>query len=219
MRACSRACVPVHSLSCSCVGYPVISSHANALLVLPACLPRAVLLQVYGCFECELQPALRTTLEDLQDLQQARQQDSPTQEQVQQPAETLLLLDTRNVQQYTGSVRRGPRGGHIPGAVNLPRSALLDEVTGKLKPLDQQQEILRRAGVVLPSDAPTSSTNSQQQQQQRVILYCNGGVAACTAALALHRLGHRNWAVYDGSWNEYSSSQLPVAIPSLPVAP
>jgi thiosulfate/3-mercaptopyruvate sulfurtransferase len=46
-----------------------------------------------------------------------------------------------------------------------------------------------------------------------VVIYCNGGVAACTAALVLHRLGHRSWSVYDGSWNEYSASELPVAQP------
>jgi 3-mercaptopyruvate sulfurtransferase SseA len=33
-----------------------------------------------------------------------------------------------------------------------------------------------------------------------VVAYCNGGVAACTLALALHREGYRDWAVYDGSW-------------------
>jgi thiosulfate/3-mercaptopyruvate sulfurtransferase len=35
----------------------------------------------------------------------------------------LQLLDARDEGQYTGARRRGPRGGHIPGAVNLPRES------------------------------------------------------------------------------------------------
>lgn len=113
-------------------------------------------------------------------------------------------------------VRRGPRGGHIPGAISLPRPALLDEATDWLKPLEQQQQILQQAGIALPNSSSIESSSSSEKiansaVEQKVVIYCNGGVAACTAALALHRLGHRSWSVYDGSWNEYSASELPVA--------
>jgi thiosulfate/3-mercaptopyruvate sulfurtransferase len=67
--------------------------------------------------------------------------------------------------------------------------------------LEQQRAVLEAAGV---------SFEDQQQQQQRVVLYCNGGVAACTAALALQRLGVKDWGVYDGSWNEWGQTELPV---------
>lgn len=161
-------------------------------------------LQVYSYFEADMQPQLRTTMADLQQLPQLLAQPVPAQQQ-QQRSQDVLILDTRNTQQYTGEVRRGPRGGHIPGAVNMPRAQLLDQSTELLKPLQEQKLLLEQAGVQLAAAAGGS--------QQRVLLYCNGGVAACTAALALHRLGHRNWAVYDGSWNEYSCSQLPVTLP------
>jgi thiosulfate/3-mercaptopyruvate sulfurtransferase len=141
-----------------------------------------------------MQLQLRATLEDLAALQQ------------QAPPQQVLLLDTRNAQQFSGEVRRGPRGGRIPGAVSLPRADLLDPETGGLRPLEEQQQLLQQAGVVLPA--------ADTQPQQRLVVYCNGGVAACTAALALHRLGHRRWAVYDGSWNEYSAAiELPVELP------
>jgi thiosulfate/3-mercaptopyruvate sulfurtransferase len=113
-------------------------------------------------------------------------------------------------------VRRGPRGGHIPGAVSLPRPALLDESTDWLKPLEQQQQILQEAGIVLSNSSSSSSRQGSAAAaaaEQKVVIYCNGGVAACTTALALHRLGHRSWSVYDGSWNEYAASDLPVAQP------
>lgn len=147
-----------------------------------------------------MQPQLRTTIQDLQHLPQLSGQAAAGYE-AQQLLQNLLLLDTRNVQQYTGQVRRGPRGGHIPGAVSLPRAMLLDEKTECLKPLTEQQQLLEAAGVVLEGEGAS---------KQQVVLYCNGGVAACTIALALHRLGHRCWSVYDGSWNEWSRSDLPV---------
>lgn len=157
-------------------------------------------LKVYGCFEADMQPQLRTTLEDLQQLPQlAAQTDSARH---QQQRSDVLILDTRNVQQFKGEVRRGPRGGRIPGAVSLPRAQLLDDDSELLKPLEQQKQLLQQAGVQL-----------SPRGNQRVVLYCNGGVAACTAALALHRLGHRDWAVYDGSWNEYSrADSMPVEV-------
>eukprot|EP00879_Flechtneria_rotunda_P018306 GHRR01019203.1.p1 GENE.GHRR01019203.1~~GHRR01019203.1.p1 ORF type:complete len:127 (+),score=33.85 GHRR01019203.1:1108-1488(+) len=115
-------------------------------------------------------------------------------------------------------VRRGPRGGHIPGAVCLPRPALLDPDSNWYKPLEQQQQLLQQVGAMFEQqhqagqDARKTTSISSGTTDQKVILYCNGGVAACTAALALHRLGHRNWAVYDGSWNEYGASDLPVTV-------
>lgn len=39
----------------------------------------------------------------------------------------------------------------------------------------------------------------------RVVAYCNGGVASTSVLLALHRLGVRNYANYDGSWNEWGN--------------
>jgi thiosulfate/3-mercaptopyruvate sulfurtransferase len=71
-------------------------------------------------------------------------------------------------------------------------------------PLEQQRAVLEAAGVAFE--------DQQQPQQQRVVLYCNGGVAACTAALALQRLGLKDWGVYDGSWKEWSRTELPVEV-------
>eukprot|EP00878_Enallax_costatus_P044932 GHUV01053729.1.p1 GENE.GHUV01053729.1~~GHUV01053729.1.p1 ORF type:complete len:163 (+),score=57.01 GHUV01053729.1:162-650(+) len=156
------------------------------------------MLQVYSYFESEMQPQLRTTLEDVQRLlAEAAHQQAEGQQ--------VLILDTRSAAQYSAEVRRGPRGGHIPAAVSVPRPALLDPDLRWLKTLGEQKQVLQDAGVQFPVDSQS------QDAQQRVLIYCNGGVAACTAALALHRLGHRNWAVYDGNWNEYSGSELPVA--------
>ncbi|HWE64421.1 MAG TPA: rhodanese-like domain-containing protein, partial [Chloroflexota bacterium] len=38
----------------------------------------------------------------------------------------VTLADARDAGQYTNAVRRGPRGGRIPGATNIPREAFVD---------------------------------------------------------------------------------------------
>ena len=99
----------------------------------------------------------------------------------------LQLIDARDPGQYSGARRRGPRGGHIPGAINVPRERFFAPEGGSL-PLD---EIRRRAEEDgLSPDRPT-------------IAYCNGGVAATVVLFNLFRLGYPRLCNYDGSWNEW----------------
>jgi thiosulfate/3-mercaptopyruvate sulfurtransferase len=101
----------------------------------------------------------------------------------------LQLLDARDEGQYTGARRRGPRGGHIPGASNVPRELFFDPQGGFL-PLEEIRRRLVERGV--SPDRPT-------------IAYCNGGVAATVVLFHLARLGFPHLANYDGSWNEWGA--------------
>jgi len=38
-----------------------------------------------------------------------------------------------------------------------------------------------------------------------VVTTCGGGVAAGLVALGLERIGHTDWALYDGSWSEWAA--------------
>jgi thiosulfate/3-mercaptopyruvate sulfurtransferase len=99
------------------------------------------------------------------------------------------LIDARDEAQYTGAKRRGPRGGHIPGAINLPRE-LFFSPEGGFRPLDSIRDELSQRGV--SPDRP-------------VVGYCNGGVAATIVLFNLARLGYPKIANYDGSWNEWGA--------------
>src|SRR5438477_129160 len=92
--------------------------------------------------------------------------------------------------------RPGLLGGHIPGSLNLPYETLY-RADGTLLATDELRAAMRAAGVDLARPIVTS---------------CGSGVTASVLALALHRLGRPDVAVYDGSWSEWGGrSDTPIA--------
>ena len=106
-----------------------------------------------------------------------------------------FILDARDEGQYTGTIARGEgRAGHISGARHLHSDSLFDPENGTFLPDEELATKLREAGVPEDRDVP-------------LISYCNGGVAATVPLFALHRLGYKNLANYDGSWNEWGTRE------------
>ncbi len=101
-----------------------------------------------------------------------------------------VLVDARSPGRFEGrepEPRPGVRGGHIPGARNVPFSRLV-AADGTLLPRAELIKRFEEAGVDLGRPIVTS---------------CGSGVTACALALGLEALGHRRYAVYDGSWTEW----------------
>jgi len=101
------------------------------------------------------------------------------------------VLDARGAGRFTGESpepRAGMRSGHIPGSRSLPFMELLDPETQTMRPAAALEERFAAAGIDL---------------RRPVVTSCGSGVTAGVLALGLHLLGHRQVAVYDGSWSEW----------------
>lgn len=106
------------------------------------------------------------------------------------------ILDARSSGRFAGTEpepRPGLRGGHIPGARSLPFVELTSSA-GTMLPPGEIRHRLATAGSDL---------------NRPIILSCGSGVTACVLALGLEVAGHRDYAVYDGSWSEWGRPEGP----------
>lgn len=104
-----------------------------------------------------------------------------------------IVLDARSEGRFKGTEaepRPGLKSGHIPGSRNLPFQALIDPATGTMRSAEELAKIFVAAGV---------SPNTQ------VATSCGSGLTAAILAFGLYLIGHRDAAVYDGSWSEWGA--------------
>ncbi|MFW2341219.1 3-mercaptopyruvate sulfurtransferase [Brevundimonas sp.] len=104
---------------------------------------------------------------------------------------TSSVLDARGAARFRGDSaepRPGVRPGHMPGARNLPYSALVDDA-GRLRDAGELRTAFEATGL---DDTAVPITT------------CGSGVTAAILVLALTVLG-RQAQLYDGSWAEWGS--------------
>ena len=109
------------------------------------------------------------------------------------------LVDVRAPAEYSGELLAPPnlpqegsqRGGHIPGAANVPWATAVAE-DGTFKSVEELREIYERGKGIRP--------------QNETIAYCRIGERSSHTWFVLTQvLGHPKVRNYDGSWTEYGS--------------
>ena len=101
--------------------------------------------------------------------------------------EAVSLIDAMPAAHYSGEMAMYDRPGHIPGALNVPASALLDD-SGLFRSNDEL------------------ATMIESDRNARSITYCGGGISASVDAFVLTRLGFTDVAVYAASLQEWAAN-------------
>ncbi|MCH7887907.1 MAG: 3-mercaptopyruvate sulfurtransferase [Proteobacteria bacterium] len=101
------------------------------------------------------------------------------------------VIDARSRGRFNATApepRPGLRGGHIPGSFNVPYTDLIDADAATMLGPDGLRAAFAAAGA---------------DPSRPVVASCGSGVTTGVLALGLYLLGHRDAAVYDGSWAEW----------------
>ncbi len=111
----------------------------------------------------------------------------------------LPLVDVRSPKEYSGELLHMPnypqegatRGGHIPGAVNIPWSQATNEQDNTFKTPDELRQLYEGQGITAGED---------------IIAYCRiGERSSHTWFVLTYLLGYPNVKNYDGSWTEWGN--------------
>jgi thiosulfate/3-mercaptopyruvate sulfurtransferase len=109
------------------------------------------------------------------------------------------LVDVRSPKEYSGELLHMPnypqegatRGGHIPGAVNIPWSQAVNEADSTFKSADELRLLYESKGIT-PDD--------------EIIAYCRiGERSSHTWFVLTYLLGYPDVRNYDGSWTEWGN--------------
>lgn len=116
-------------------------------------------------------------------------------------ADGVQIIDARPPGRFKGTSpepRSGLRGGHMPGAINIPFGALRTP-RSQFRPLSDIAQIMKAVDLTAP-----------------IITSCGSGITAAGLAFKLARLGADDVSVYDGSWTEYGArDDVPITADAL----
>lgn len=133
-----------------------------------------------------------------------------------------VLVDCLNAELYHGDGDRhlwGQRGGHIPGAVNVPYLANIDPSLATASAAEREKLLAsgRSFRFSRPEVLAELYSAAGVEPEKKVITYCGRGYAGACAMLALKVLGYEHVRLYDGSWAEWSADlSLPVEVDERP---
>ena len=101
------------------------------------------------------------------------------------------IVDARSAGRFQGVLpepRPGISSGHMPGAISIPFTELVE--AGRMKPAEKLRQVFATKRVDL--NQPMTTT-------------CGSGITAAVVALGLELAGAKQVSLYDGSWAEYAT--------------
>jgi len=111
----------------------------------------------------------------------------------------VAIVDARSPAEYRGERVVGSRGGHVPGAVNIPWNRVLTP---------GESQTFLPAAALRQVFAEFKITPDRQ-----VVTYCQVGTRAAEIYFALRLLGFKQVRLYDGGWEDWSANpRLPVQL-------
>nr|MDQ6863435.1 sulfurtransferase [Thermoproteota archaeon] len=113
--------------------------------------------------------------------------------------DTVAMVDVRSPKEFTGEILAPPeyptehaqRGGHIPGANNIPWSQAVNDNDGTFKSVEELKKLYESKGIT---------------PEKEVIAYCRIGERSSHTWFVLkYLLGYPDVKNYDGSWTEWGN--------------
>ena len=116
----------------------------------------------------------------------------------------VQILDVRTPQEFIGEDIRAIRGGHIPGAINIPyeQNWVDPETPAKLA----RKQVTNNAGMSLKPAEELKRLYAKFDPSKETIVYCQSGARASETAGVLQHLGFTNVKVYDSAWLGYGNT-------------
>ena len=111
----------------------------------------------------------------------------------------LKMVDVRSPKEFSGEILAPPeyptehaqRGGHIPGAVNIPWAQAVNDGDGTFKNTEELKQLYESKGIT---------------PDKEIIAYCRIGERSSHTWFVLkYLLGYPNVKNYDGSWTEWGN--------------
>lgn len=115
----------------------------------------------------------------------------------------VQIVDARTPREFSGEDVRAIRGGHVPGAINIPYEQNWQDPS-------TQQKLARRqvrdtAGMSLKNPQALKTLYAALDPAKETIVMCQSGVRAAQTASVLQDLGFRKVRIYDSSWLGYAA--------------